>query len=330
MTTDTHQGIIHVPAGEGQRVEIGPGTTIFKLVSADTANAMALWEGIVPPGFSTPPPHAHPQSETFYLLEGELAFTGISQDGPFTFRSGPGATVHIPGGAPHQFVNIGMIPARVLTITMPGGLERFLAAFAAVLPAGMPPDAAMADPRVREQVAALDARFGVGYVHTDDPTALSTDKNIVHVPAGEGAAISVGRGTNTVTLDGADTNGEMTIVEGVFPPGSGSPPLHTHVEAETFTLFEGEVEFTGATDRHPYTFRVRPGDVVHVPPRTPHQFAIVGTASARGMVIVTPGGFERYLAEMATATRPDGSRDTEQVRAIAVKYGVEYVRLPGR
>lgn len=147
MTADTHRGIMHVQAGEGQRVAIGPGTSIFKPVSADTANAMALWEGIVPPAFSTPPPHAHPQSETFYLLEGELAFTGINQDGPFTFRSGPGATVHIPGGAPHQFVNPGMIPARVLTITMPGGLERFFAEFAAVLPAGVPPDAAMADPR---------------------------------------------------------------------------------------------------------------------------------------------------------------------------------------
>lgn len=327
MAALTHNGIIHVPAGAGQTVTIGPGTVVFKLVSADTASAMALWEGIVPPGFGSPPPHAHPQSETFSLLEGELAFTGINQDGPYTFRAESGATVHIPGGAPHQFVNARTTPARVLTITMPGGLERWFAAFAALLPAGVPPDAAMADPRVREKVAALDATYGVGYVHTDDPTALRTDKTIVHIPAGAGAAISMGQGTNTVRLTSADTNGEMTLVEGLFPPGAASAPLHTHPESETCYALAGEAEFTGVGEDGPYTFVARPGDVIHVPPRTPHRFAIVGTAPARGIVIVQPGGFERYLADMATATQPDGTRDMEKLRAIAARYGVEYVRL---
>jgi hypothetical protein len=61
MIANTYKTITHIPAGEGQSVEIGPGKTIFKLVSADTANAMTLWEGIVPPGFGSPPPHMVPE-----------------------------------------------------------------------------------------------------------------------------------------------------------------------------------------------------------------------------------------------------------------------------
>jgi quercetin dioxygenase-like cupin family protein len=312
MTTEIHQGIIHVPAGEGQTVAIGPGSTTLKLTSVDPGNTMAVWEGIVPAGFGSPPLHAIPQAETFYLREGALRFTGINQDGPYSFQSRPGAVVHIPGGAPYQFVNGGARPARVLTIAMPGGLEQFLAEFATALP------------------AALDARYGAGYLHTGDPATLDRSRPIVHVPAEAGTKVSVGRATNTIKLTSTDTAGALSLIEGRFPPGTGSPPLHTHPEAETFVLFEGDVAFTTVNTGSPRTFTLRPGDVVHVAPRTPHQFTIIGPADARGIVAVTPGGFERYIAEMGTATRPDGSRDVERLREIAARYGVEYVRLPGR
>jgi mannose-6-phosphate isomerase-like protein (cupin superfamily) len=321
---------MHVSAAEGQSVQIGPGTTVFKLVGADTANTMTLWEGIVPPGFGSPPPHEIPEAETFYLLEGELEFTGINQDGPYTFRSGPGATVHIPGGAPLSFVNAGTTPARVLTISMPSGLEHYLAEFGAALPEGVPPDAALADPRVREQVAALNARYGHRFVHPDDPIAPGTARNMVHVPAGEGIAFPMGRGTNIVKLAGADTDGVMTLIEGVLPPGAASVPLHTHPESETFYLLEGEAAFTGVVEDGPSTFVVRPGDVVYVPSRTPHRFEIIGATPARGMVIAQPGGIEHYMAELSAARRPDGSADMAELRAIAARYGVEYVDPPGR
>jgi mannose-6-phosphate isomerase-like protein (cupin superfamily) len=330
MTGDIYRGITHVPAEEGQWVEIGPGTTIFKLASADTANTMAIWEGIVPPGFGSPPLHAHPESETFYLLDGELAFTGISQDGPYTFRAGPGATVHIPGGALFQFVNAGKIPARVLTITLPGGLDWYLTEFSALLPAGVSPDIAMGDPGVREKVAVLDARYGHWYAHPDGQTTPGTDKSIVFVPAGEGATFPMGRGTNTVKLTAADTAGAMSLIEGVLPPGAASVPLHTHPEAETFYLLEGEAEFTSIDEGRRYIFIVRQGDIVYVPPRTPHQFTIAGVEPARGIVIVTPGGIEHYMAELSAARRPDGSADMAELLAIAARYGVEYVDLPRR
>jgi quercetin dioxygenase-like cupin family protein len=316
---------LHISAEEGQAVKIGPAATIFKLVSADTANTMTLWEGIISPGFGSPPPHAHPGSETFYLLEGDLEFTGINQDGPYTFRSGPGATVHIPGDAPHQFVNAGTTPARVLTIGMPGGLERYLTAFGAVLPAGVPPHVALADPRVREKVAALNARYGHRFVHPDDPTTLGTDKKMIHVPAGEGINFPMGRGTNTVKLTGADTGGAMSLIQGDLPPGAASVPLHTHPESETFYLLEGEAEFTGVAGDVLSTFVVRPGDVVYVPPRTPHRFVIIGATPARGIVIAQPGGIEHYMAELSAARRLDGSADMAELRAIAARYGVEYM-----
>jgi mannose-6-phosphate isomerase-like protein (cupin superfamily) len=322
--------ITHIPAGKGHTVEIGPGRTTFKLLGADTSDTMTLWEGVIPAGFGSPPPHMHPESETFYLIEGELAFTGINRDGPYTFRCAPGATVHIPGGVPLYFVNVGTIPARVLTISMPSGLERYLTEFGALLPSGLPPHIALADPREREKVAALDARYGHRYVPPDDPIATGTDKKMIHVPAGLGATFPMGRGTNTVKLTSADTDGAMTLIEGLLPAGAASVPLHTHPESETFCLIEGEAAFTGIVEDGLSTLVVRPGDVVHVPPRAPHRFAITSATPARGIVIAQPGGIEHYMAELSAARRPDGSADTAVLQAIAARYGVEYVDLPGR
>lgn len=158
-----------------------------------------------------------------------------------------------------------------------------------------------------------------------------SQNGITHIAAGERQTIAIGPGLTIVKLGSAHTNGAMTLVEGIFPPGAASVPLHMHPEAETFYALDGEVDFSGVgDDSRPYTFRVRPGDVVHVPPRTPHQFAVAGAAPARGIVIVQPGGFERYLAELAAARRPDGSADIGALRAIGARYGVTYVDLPDR
>jgi mannose-6-phosphate isomerase-like protein (cupin superfamily) len=159
---------------------------------------------------------------------------------------------------------------------------------------------------------------------------MTTDihHGIIHIPAGGRRPVPEGC-LGSVLLTGAETAGVLTLAAGVFPPGSGCPPLHMHAQAETFMLFAGDVAFTTVVADSPHTFTLQPGGVVYVPPRTPHQFMIVGT-EAHGIMAVTPGGFERYLAEMGTATRPDGSRDVERQREIAARYGVAYVRLPGR
>lgn len=96
-------------------------------------------------------------------------------------------------------------------------------------------------------------------------------------------------------LSTEETGGAMSIVDSVSPPYSG-PPLHIHHDAdETFILLTGDVEFY--LDGH--RFVRGPGQTVFVPRGREHTFRVVSDTPSRHIVILTPGGFEGFFAEMA-------------------------------
>src|SRR5262245_4686323 len=74
-----------------------------------------------------------------------------------------------------------------------------------------------------------------------------------HVPAGAGETYDVIGELLTFKVTNAQTDGAFTVVELVASPGGG-PPLHTHPSSESFTILEGEFQFTGLDGDHPYTF----------------------------------------------------------------------------
>ena len=97
------------------------------------------------------------------------------------------------------------------------------------------------------------------------------------------------------TLTTAETGGAMSITDSVSPPNSG-PPRHIHHDAdEAFVMLTGDAEFWLAGER----FIRGPGETVFIPRGTEHTFRIVGDAPSRHLVILTPGGFEGFFAEMA-------------------------------
>ena len=99
------------------------GDTYTVTVSGqDTAGRYCVIDMHIPPG-GGPGPHRHDFEETFILLDGELQFTFR---GKKSVARG-GDTVHIPGNAPHQFVNASDAPARLLCICSPAGQEEFFA-----------------------------------------------------------------------------------------------------------------------------------------------------------------------------------------------------------
>ena len=96
-------------------------------------------------------------------------------------------------------------------------------------------------------------------------------------------------------LSTAETGGTMSIVDSVSPAGSG-PPRHIHHDAdETFVLLTGDAEFWLEGD----SFTRGPGETVFVPRGREHTFRIVSERPSRHLVILTPGGFEGFFAEMA-------------------------------
>ncbi len=108
-------------AGEGRTVWVVGDRYTIKTSGEETGGAFALVEALVPPS-GGPPPHIHRrEDEAFYVLEGELAFHVDGRD----VAAGPGSWVTLARGSLHHFKNVSDLPARMLIVVTPAGLERF-------------------------------------------------------------------------------------------------------------------------------------------------------------------------------------------------------------
>jgi quercetin dioxygenase-like cupin family protein len=129
-------------------------------------------------------------------------------------------------------------------------------------------------------------------------------------------ALAAGAGTrmgwfgSTITLKASSP--ELGVTEVLMSPGE-EPPLHVHKnEDEWFCVLEGEMSFHVGGEN----YRGRTGAFVSFPRGIPHTFT-VESASARFLVMNTPGGFERMF-ELAPRS-PE-----EAVRAMDA-FGMEMV-----
>lgn len=154
--------LTHVEPGNGEETfnVLGEQLTVL-LSAAQTRPSLALMEIVSPPGGGPPALHAHPPTETFYVLEGTYEFSRTGPGGPETFRASAGSAVHVPSGVPHNYKNIGSVPGRLLAIFTEPAAEEFLRALSAatVDAAGrpvMPPDMA--------KVGAVMTKYQVAFV----------------------------------------------------------------------------------------------------------------------------------------------------------------------
>ena len=123
----------------------------------------------------------------------------------------------------------------------------------------------------------------------------------------------------------ADTGGALGLVDGSFYRGFG-PPLHLHSrEDEAMYVLEGEIRFRQADEE----FIAGPGTWVWQPRGVPHAFK-VESESARALVVVTPGGFERMFEEggvpvSESVEPPEQEYDPEAAVEISQRFGFEVV-----
>ncbi|WP_373355908.1 cupin domain-containing protein [Pseudoroseicyclus sp. CXY001] len=81
-----------------------------------------LIEAVVPPGLGAPPNHHAGETESFFVIEGEVDFMVDGTPQGVT----AGGSVIIPDGAVHAFAAAGDSPARVMILNAPGKMhERF-------------------------------------------------------------------------------------------------------------------------------------------------------------------------------------------------------------
>ncbi len=125
------------PAGEGEQLWFVGTLATIRVPGEAVGGRYALIEFLFPRGAS-PPRHTHPQDESYIVVDGQLTV----QAGARRFSLGPGGTAAVPMGMAHTF-RVDSETARVLVLSTPAGLERFVRdgsvpAAAATLP---PPNA---------------------------------------------------------------------------------------------------------------------------------------------------------------------------------------------
>ena len=127
--------------------------------------------------------------------------------------------------------------------------------------------------------------------------------------------------TYRTILDASETEGAMSIFDSVSPPRSG-PPRHVHdAEDETFVILSGEVEFWLEGE----TFTRCPGETAFIPRGAEHTFRVISDHPCRHLVILTPGGFDTFFAEMAEG----GFRIPEDMDAINESAARHNMRFTG-
>jgi mannose-6-phosphate isomerase-like protein (cupin superfamily) len=146
-----------------------------------------------------------------------------------------------------------------------------------------------------------------------------------HFRPGEGKTYRLGRIALTFKTTAADNRGAYTLCEAIEPPDSGAG-LHRHpTYDETHIICEGHYECRlGDT-----MLTLGPGEMMFAPRGTAHSVKSVGPETGRELIISSPGGiFDAFIDEVVTsmtASGTPGAGPAMDFRAIAAKYGIEFL-----
>jgi mannose-6-phosphate isomerase-like protein (cupin superfamily) len=155
------------------------------------------------------------------------------------------------------------------------------------------------------------------------PRERAADKRFfmsaLSIPPGHGKAVSIGGLGVVFKLFGSDTAGRFAVVEHPITPGTLAAPPHTHQhEDEASYVLEGEVTAEVGAE----IVRARAGTLIYKPKGVPHTFWNEGSARARVLEIISPGGFERYFEELAELVSKGGPPDVPRLMDLAARYGL--------
>lgn len=109
------------------------------------------------------------------------------------------------------------------------------------------------------------------------------------------------------------TDGRVTLVEDVLKPGFRLPRHHHRVMVEIFYILEGEVVFRFDDE----VVIATPGMTITIPALVWH--AVQSEGGGRLLTIFSPGGFDRYLEEVAALDEVQLA-DAVLLTALAERY----------
>jgi len=120
-----------------------------------------------------------------------------------------------------------------------------------------------------------------------------------------------------VLLRSEQTGGRVAVVRNTVPAGWAGPPLHHHAFDEAFYVLAGELTFQVGDRR----LIAGPGALAFAPRDVVHTLANQTDAPATYLLVISPGGFENYFAELAPLLLPE--RDLDGIAGVQETYGLQ-------
>ena len=141
-----------VAAGEGLRLQSGPGRDlIFKVTGEDTGGAFDFFIVEVAPR-GGPPLHVHhKQEEAIHILRGRYKV----RVGDDIFYCEEGGFAYLPSRVPHAFLNLTDEAGEMIMVYTPGGGHRFYQEFGPASRSGTTDRAALAEIFERHDMTLL-------------------------------------------------------------------------------------------------------------------------------------------------------------------------------
>jgi quercetin dioxygenase-like cupin family protein len=204
-------------------------------------------------------PHFHRQhADSFYVLEGELAFLL----GEAEHRLGPGACVCAPPGVVHGFRTTS--PARFLNFHTPNG--------------GFADNLRARDRGEPGNFDNVDVPIGSGF----------PAPNAILLQAGEGERLEANTRVATIKIG----REELSLIEFDLEPDFEGPEPHTHDDhVDAFYVLEGKTEFVVGDEK----LLLGAGSFVAAPPGVMHTFSS-GSGKSRLLNVHAPSlGFHDWL-----------------------------------
>jgi len=131
--------------------------------------------------------------------------------------------------------------------------------------------------------------------------------------------------TYTILLSGKDTAGQYCLIDMHVPPGGGPPP-HRHDFEETFSILNGELEFTFRGEKK----TAGAGTTVHIPANAPHQFRNISAEPARMLCICSPAGQEEFFTKIGVAVATRTTVPPKLGEAAAAEFRAKAMALAGQ
>jgi len=145
-------------AGDGERLWFVGTLATIRVPGEAVDDRYALIEFLFPQ-YASPPRHTHRQDESYIVLEGRVTVLA----GERRFELEPGGTAAVPMGVVHTF-RVDSETARVLVLSTPAGLERFVrdGGVPATAPTLPPPDAPRPSPDELDRIFQAHGQVNVG------------------------------------------------------------------------------------------------------------------------------------------------------------------------